>query len=262
MKRAKVNGVELEYQLLGAGPPVLLVHGAHIADALRPLGGQDALDQFTLIHYHRCGYSGSSRQRGLTTENHARHAALLLDHLGIERANVVGHSYGAVIAIELAALDPKRVASLVLLEPAIFEGPASVAFMNAMRPVIERYETGHSTAAVNDFFSTLGPADWRQTIERSVPGGIAQAEQDAATFFEVELPAAAHWSFERGRAAAISCRVLSVLGTRSGPLFAQGRRLLHDWFPQCEDANIVGASHLLQMEAPAAVAHVIARVLR
>ena len=124
MQRAKIHGVELEYEVQGSGDPMLLVHGAHIADALRPLGGQDALDPFALIHYHRCGFAGSSRQRGTTTEDHARHAVGLLDHLGFERAHVVGHSYGALIALELAATYPTRVASLALLEPPPIAGPA------------------------------------------------------------------------------------------------------------------------------------------
>jgi pimeloyl-ACP methyl ester carboxylesterase len=262
MKRAKINGFELEYEVQGAGDPVVLIHGVHIADALRPLGGQDALDPFALIHYHRCGYANSSRAPGIGTEDHARHAAGLLDHLGIERANVVGHSYGAVIAIELAALYPKRVASLALLEPAVFVGPASLQFMDVMKPVIERYQAGDAEGAVGYFFALIGGPDSRQIIERSVPGAIAQAAKDAATFFEVELPAATRWRFGQERAAAVSCRVLSVLGTNSGPLFAEGRRLLHDWFPRCEDSDIVGAGHLLQMQAPAAVAEAIAGLLR
>ena len=262
MQCVSVHGVELEYEVQGSGDPILLIHGAHIADALRPLGGQDALDPFALIHYHRCGFAGSSRLSGITTEDHSRHAVALLDALGFHRTHVVGHSYGAAIALELAAAHPQRVASLALLEPAVMAGQASKEFMDVMRPVITRYRAGDPGGAVDDFFALLGGPGWRERIERTVPGGVDQAKKDAATFFEVELPAVMKWSFGPSRAAAIDCRVLSILGTQSGPLFAEGRKLLHVWFPRCEDADIIGASHLLQMEAPAGVAQAVAGLLR
>jgi hypothetical protein len=49
-----------------------------------------------------------------------------------------------------------------------------------------------------------------------------------------------------------------MLGTASGPLFAQGRELLHTWFAQCEDADIAGADHRLQMLDAPAVATAVA----
>jgi pimeloyl-ACP methyl ester carboxylesterase len=55
--------------------------------------------------------------------------------------------------------------------------------------------------------------------------------------------------------------VLSVLGTATGPLFVESRQLLHQWFPQCVDADIPGATHLLQEESPAAVAAAVGRFL-
>jgi pimeloyl-ACP methyl ester carboxylesterase len=53
-----------------------------------------------------------------------------------------------------------------------------------------------------------------------------------------------------------------VLGTAGGPLFAAGRAHLHEWFPRCQDAAITGATHLLQMQAPGAVATAIAEFLQ
>jgi hypothetical protein len=48
----------------------------------------------------------------------------------------------------------------------------------------------------------------------------------------------------------VRCPVLSVLGTDTLPLFADGRRLLHDWFPWCQDADIDGGDHMLPIEYP------------
>jgi pimeloyl-ACP methyl ester carboxylesterase len=125
----------------------------------------------------------------------------------------------------------------------------------------EWYHGGDTVGAVADFFGVIGDRNWRDTIERTIPGGVAQAEKNAATTFEIEVPAVAGWSFGPEGAGAVTCPVLSILGTATGPLFVESRRRLHDWFPHCVDADIPGASHLLQMEAPAAVASALAQFL-
>ena len=263
MEYAKVNGVELEYEVVGSGEPMLLIHGAHIADALQPLVAEPALERFQRIRYHRRGLGGSTRpvDAGPTSVAvEAKDAIGLLDHVGVDRAHVVGHSLGGAIALEVAAQHPARVASLVLLEPAFLTTPAGAAFARAVAPLTERYEAGDAKGAVHGFLALVGDRNWRATIEQTVPDGIAQAMKDAATFFETELPGPTS-TFGLEQAAAITCPVLSVLGSRSSPLFVEGRQLLHAWFPACQDADIVGATHLLQMEAPGPVAAAIAAFL-
>jgi pimeloyl-ACP methyl ester carboxylesterase len=265
MEHAKVNGVELAYEVVGSGEAVLLIHGAHLADALRPLVAEPALARFQHIRYHRRGLGGSTRpveMEPTSVAAQAEDAAGLLDHLGVGRAHVVGHSWGGSIALELAACHSTRAASLVLLEPALLTTPAGAAFGRALAPLIDRYQAGDPEGAVHGFLALVGARDWRATVEQAVPGGIDQAVKDAATFFETELPAAPNWAFGPAQAAAITCPVLSVLGGGSSPLFVQSRQLLHAWFPACQDADIVGATHLLQLQAPGPVAEAIAAFLR
>ena len=63
------------------------------------------------------------------------------------------------------------------------------------------------------------------------------------------------------RATAMRAPVLSVLGSRSGPFFNEGRRLIHQRFPQCADADIPDANHLLYLQAPETIAAKIAGFL-
>jgi pimeloyl-ACP methyl ester carboxylesterase len=215
-----------------------------------------------MIQYHRRGFAGSSRPPVPTsTENQAKDAIGLLDHLGVDQAHLVTHSYGGMIALALAAAHPTRVRSLALLEPPPLTGPARAAFMDGMTHLATRYTEGDAAAAVHGFFALLDP-DWRTAIDRAVPDGIEQAEKDASTFFEIDLVEGAQWTFGPEQAAAISCPILSMLGTASGPLFAAGRDQLHEWFPQCQNADITGATHYLPMEQPAAVATAIAEFLQ
>jgi pimeloyl-ACP methyl ester carboxylesterase len=263
MEHAKVNGVELAYEVVGSGEPMLFIHGAHLADALKPLVAEPALERFQRIRYHRRGLGGSSRPvetEPTSVAEQAEDAVGLLDHVGVGRAHVVGHSWGGAIALELAAQHPATVASLVLLEPAFPTTPAGAAFGRAMAPLIDRYQAGDAEGAVDGFLALVGDRNWRAIIEQTVPGGIDQAVKDAATFFEIELPGPA-WTFGPEQAAASSCPVLSVLGSRSSPLFVEGRQLLHAWFPACRDADIAGATHLLQLQVPGSVAAAIAAFL-
>jgi hypothetical protein len=52
-----------------------------------------------------------------------------------------------------------------------------------------------------------------------------------------------------------------MLGSESNALFAEGRQLLHTWFPACRDADVGGATHLLPVQAPEPVAAAIAAFL-
>jgi hypothetical protein len=63
--RVPVDGGELEYEVSGAGEPILLIHGSILADAFAPLRAQPALaDHYRVIHYHRRGFASSCRHAG------------------------------------------------------------------------------------------------------------------------------------------------------------------------------------------------------
>ena len=121
MDRVRLDGRELEYEVRGAGEPVVLVHGAHIADAFAPLLAEPALaERYQLVLYHRRGFAGSTHPDGpLSITQQAADCRALMQHLSVARAHVVGHSYGGVIALQLALDAPDIVHSLALLEPAL-----------------------------------------------------------------------------------------------------------------------------------------------
>jgi hypothetical protein len=97
MEHAEVNGVELAYEVMGSGIAVLFIHGAHIADSLKPLMAEPALERFQRIRYHRRGLGGSTHpvEAGPTSVAvQVQDAVRLLDHLGVGPAHVAGHSWG------------------------------------------------------------------------------------------------------------------------------------------------------------------------
>ena len=129
MQQLEVPGAVIEYVTEGSGPPVLLTHGALVADAvIVPLAGQPALtSSYQLIGYRRRGYAANGNAGitdGTTLADYAADAAALLRHLGVDKAHVVGHSSGALISLQLAHDHPDLVASLALLEPPLADPDA------------------------------------------------------------------------------------------------------------------------------------------
>jgi pimeloyl-ACP methyl ester carboxylesterase len=102
MQRISLNGVELEYDVQGSGEPLLLIHGSILADGFFPLLTEPRLaNHYRVISYHRRGFAGSSRASApFMIAQQAADGRALLQHLGIPRAHVAGHSYGAAIAIQ------------------------------------------------------------------------------------------------------------------------------------------------------------------
>ncbi len=253
----------LEYELHGDGGAVLLIHGGHIADAFLPLMREAALaDPYRLIRYRRRGFAGSDPHSGpFSIEEQAQDALALMKHLGLERAHVVGHSYGGAIAVQLAIEAPSLVQSLVLLEPAIFPAEIASAVDEMMAPSFDAYSSGDVAKAVNLFLILVAGPNWRTEVANTVPGGPEQAEKDAATYFEVEAPALEKWTFDSAGASRISQPVLYVIGSETLPLIEVVKQHFQSLIPHTEQAVVSGVNHSMQMQDPKLVAAQIADFL-
>jgi pimeloyl-ACP methyl ester carboxylesterase len=263
MDRARLHGVELEYQVVGSGEAVLLIPPGPLADGFLPFLSQEALaDRHRMIQYHRRGQAGSSQATPpVSYAEQAADAAGLLSHLGVSRAHVVGHSTGANIALQLALDRPEVVQTLALLEPWLTASPSASAFFEQAGPAMEAYGAGDKEDAMAGLISLASGLEWetaRAVIDDYVPGSVAQAIADADTFCAVDLPALSAWDFGSDDAAAVSQPVLSVLGADSARLFVEGAALLRSWLPAVEDLTVEGVGHLLQIQRPGPVASGIA----
>ena len=265
MITATVNNVELEYEVVGSGEPVLLISPV-LADGFLPLISEPELaDRYQLIRYHKRGWVGSTHTSGpVSIADHAADAAALLDHLGIARAHVVGHSSGAAVAAQLALDHPDTVHTLMLLELSLLSVPAGEAFLQQAAPAFEAYASGDHEQALAIFMSVVGGLDWatcRAVLEQHLPGAVEQAIKDADTFFGVELPALTEWVFGSEQAAAIDCPVLSVLGTQTQPLWVEVAEFLRTSITDVEQRTIDGVGHLLHIQQPQPVASCITEFL-
>jgi pimeloyl-ACP methyl ester carboxylesterase len=158
----------------------------------------------------------------------------LLHHLGVERAHVVGHSYGGIVALQLALETPGVVHSLALLEPGLMVGASAQDYREALARGVERYREAGAEVVVDEFLQARWPG-YRATLDRVLPGAFAQAVADAGTWFEREASGQLAWRFSEAEVRRISQPTLSVLGGGSDALwsrFGETHRLLLGWLPR------------------------------
>ncbi len=268
MDRAVVEpGIELEYRVRGTGEPVVLVHAGLFADWFKPLLEEPALaGRHRILSVHRVGYAGSSRVAGpVSIARQAAHLRALMRQLGIERAHIVGHSSGGNIALQLALDAPELVQTLSILEPALAVGSGSERMLatrqSAMAPIFEQFRTGNKAAAVDGFMRMVSGPGYREPFEQALPGAFERGVADAETFFGQELPAVQQWQFGREDARRIVQPVLAVIGEKSpevSPIWEERQRQLLSLLPNAEGFVLPGATHLLHVQNPGAMAQALA----
>ncbi len=187
----------------------------------------------------------------------ARDLARLLDALGIARAHVVGASFGGLVALELAATAPARVASLVLLAPALPDiepSPELLAFAEAEEQAIRveqiddaveinvRMWAGESDAQVRALVADMQRAAFElQLRERAEPEELAPPVSE-------RLPQ-------------ITVPTTIAIGDRDVVDFKQIAQRLRRDLPDAALHEIAGAGHLIALDQPAAVTQLVLRHL-
>lgn len=140
MEERVVGGVRVRYLEMGAGPPLLLVHGFLVSHReWRPLL-PDLSKHFRCIAVDLPGFGQSDRPNpdvyDYRRETYVDTLVALLDDLGIDDFHVAGHSMGGGIALMLAARHAHRVTRLSLLSPMCLPFPLTLSGKLALIPVL------------------------------------------------------------------------------------------------------------------------------
>lgn len=161
------NGITLHTLDSGIGKPLILMPGltanAHSFDGLRQAGLND---NFRTIACDLRGRGLSDKpDSGYSMENHALDIIGLLDHFGINKTTLVGHSYGGLLSLYMAANYPQRVEQIVVIDAA---GSMHPDVLEMIKPSVDRL--GKSVASWDDYLASIKQLPffvdcWSETIE-------------------------------------------------------------------------------------------------
>jgi 3-oxoadipate enol-lactonase len=242
MEKIKVNGIELAYTRRGRGSPLVLLHGYpldhHLWDDVVPL----LEDTFDLILPDLRGFGESTTvDTPYTMDDYASDIAALLDHLGIQKAGIVGHSMGGYVALAFARLYPKRLSGLGLVSSQVLADPS------------DRKEARYKSAAdvsekgIDGVVATMTPkftsderlqAFARETMERQQPAAYIGA-----------LRAMAERMDSTSLLSSFTFPVVIIHGNADALIPADRAREVKAALPQAHLVEIGGAGHIPMIEA-------------
>jgi pimeloyl-ACP methyl ester carboxylesterase len=229
-----------------AKPTVVFVHGAGLDHSSWGL-------QSRYFGYHGCNVlavdlPGHGRSEGPlpTIESMAQWVGQMLDKEKIKAASVVGHSMGALVALEFAARYPERAERIALIG-AGYPMKVSAAFLEAARrndPSAYDMETIWGHAPQTPFGGSPNPGMWMYgdtlaRLERLGPGVLYS-----------DLAACDGYADGMKAAAALRCPALFILGARDMMTPPRAAEELVAAVPQGKAVVIKPAGHSLMAEAP------------
>jgi pimeloyl-ACP methyl ester carboxylesterase len=247
-----INGTRLYSESRGKGAPVVLVHGSwgdhHNWDAVVP----GLARNFRVLTYDRRGHSLSERLAtpGSADDDVADLADLIRSE-GLQRAHVVGNSFGALIALKLLATQPDVVASLTAHEPPLIglleNDPGLPEVQRRMEAVVATLRSGKTELGAEQFVETvaLGPGMWeklspqlRQTFVFNAPTWLDEMDDREAYVLDLR------------RLAANDRPALLSRGDQSPPFFNAILDKIAAALPHARRHTFTGAGHVPHLTHP------------
>jgi 3-oxoadipate enol-lactonase len=253
LPRAEINGAELNYEFAGDGPAVVLVH-----EGVCDLRMWDELvevlaTEFAVLRYDLRGYGDSTLPPGPFSQH--RDLLALLDHLGIERATLVGVSYGGRVALDTASVAPERISALVLAAPALRDHEWSRRVREFGDEEERLLDAGEIDAATD-----LNVRLWVDGPNRG-PDAVCERVRDRVRMMQrraFEIQVAAYESTPPPgpedpldvRLGGVATPALVIVGDEDVPDFLEIADRLERELPDARKVVLEGAAHTIPLEHP------------
>lgn len=259
-----LNGRSLSWREMGQGAPALLFHCslAHSGALSGLMAG--LADRLAMRALDLPGHGGTGLDPGGPNRDQAQADALrLLPAAG--PAHLIGHSYGATIALRLALTMPERVASLTLIEPVQF------SLLAEADPAAFAAEA----AAQAPFLDAAAAGDWpgaaRLFLARWDGGVSAGSDPQRAAYMQARIPLVAAESLVLSDPDTcgvrvrdlhrITCPLLLVAGSVSPPVALRILDVIADHLPAARRLMVAGAGHMAPLTHPRPIAEAIAALV-
>jgi pimeloyl-ACP methyl ester carboxylesterase len=260
---ANVNGVDIAHQVRGEGPPLVLIMGYRLNSMAWPATFIERLARrFTIITLDNRGTGHSGKPvDGYAIANMARDVCGLLDHLGIERASMLGYSMGGAIAQDFVRQFPQRVARLILCATMAGGPGARYASSSVVRVMRDLDGLSPEQAARRIWTVTYSP-DYlerrRDLAEQQMLREIAQP----TPLHAADLQFQAFAEFDGSKAlSAIPCPTLVLTGEHDQLISAQNSRMMAETILDAKLMVIPCGGHRVLWEATATCLDLITKFL-
>jgi pimeloyl-ACP methyl ester carboxylesterase len=250
---AVINGARLAYDLVGRGPAVVFLHQG-IAD--RTIWEREVADlsrDHRVLNLDQRGFGASELPPGPTAWH--EDVAALMDGAGMGNATLVGGSFGAGVALDVALFRPDLVGALVLVGPSVGGREPSGDPPESVARIRELEEKGDLKGVADETLRLWldGPSRPRGTVagpirERLLRINVEIARREATEWTKIEprrlTPPAAE------RLASIRAPTLVVVGKDDVPFIVDNARFLAAGIRGAELAIIEDAAHLPNVDHP------------
>lgn len=162
MPTATVNGIHLNYRVEGSGPPLVLAHGFSTGHYVWDAVAERLSGRYQIIRHDHRGHGDSSKPPGpYRLQDYVDDTAALINYLGLDRVDLMGHSMGGRTALLFALKHPDRLGRLLLVGAA---GAPPEGGQLKRFEAIKKLATEEGMAAVfeSELFSFALPEAWKK----------------------------------------------------------------------------------------------------
>lgn len=262
MPKAKVNDIELYYEVRGEGDPLVLISGLGYPMWQWHLMVPNLEKHFRVITLDNRGVGQSDKPAGpYTASMLAKDTVGLLDALGIDKAIVMGHSMGGFIAQAMALEYPERISRLILASTN-FGGPRHVPVTAEAMAVLSDVRSDPMTRLRNGIVVSTAPGfaerepeliqkwlDWRVANPLDMAGYQAQMGIGVALLAEAA-------SFEN-KLSHVSAPTLILFGAHDKVVPPANADLLAKQIAGSQIRILPDAGHFFPLEVPEEAAQVV-----
>jgi 3-oxoadipate enol-lactonase len=259
MTLAEINGITIEYEERGSGPPLVLIYGyGGSRHQWREEFLQHLANDFRVITFDNRGTGGSTKpEEPWSMADFAADTVGLFEHLGLETTFLLGLSMGGMIAQETALRAPRRIEKLILSDThcgakTAVASPPWVAEAFAIDPELSAEQQARKSRPIvySQRFMEEDEALLDDEFERLFP------HRSPLATFARHAEAVKGWdAFER--LPKILQPTLVIHGGEDVLVLPENGRVLAERIPNAELAIVEGSGHIPQTEQPEYTAGIV-----
>jgi pimeloyl-ACP methyl ester carboxylesterase len=242
------DGTAIAYHRLGSGPPLIMVHGSGASNPTAWTGVTDVLQEhFTVFAMERRGYRESGDAPAYDLAHEVQDVAALVEKAG-GKANLLGHSYGALVALEAARLIPD-LEKLVLYEPGMPVPDVPLYPSGVVDRLEEMLDAGDPEGALTILYRDIAQIPDQQLQElKSSPMWAARVAAAGNAVREARVEDSYLFAAEQVRQ--IRVPTLLLLGEETTGSLKAATESLASTLPNRRVAVLPGQQHLAMYTAP------------